>query len=481
MTVVFQNNPIKRQSWPMKAMQNLFQGNLNRLIINHYIRYKYRFKMKKHLFTIGILSVLLITTGCKQTEEKARHIPAAPQMEAQIDRSEPVKIVDVEQASRKPAPLKLSQIASEIEYYTVGDARFTVTQAIELPDSNAFITFNNPRIYYRKQGIPSKRYGFKALAYKWNNEMNGQNMFYDKKTTRMYVALSGKTQETRRTGTDSIPCISVLPPLDTMLTIQSYIFPESPIEKYPLGRRDDKLLGFSSTGYTLCNQSEATGEPDGITTFNLQGDTLCKFRLKEGELAPRTMTDSIPFFQTFYWNTGQDRMTFMMPYCDPVYQLRDPQTVAPLYAIRYGEQGLNLKEMAEAKIPKGKMWLKTFYENPKGLFMGLYQKGGRIIANWLGWEYDYKPSLTHQAVYLKEEGRTVMLPADKNRGFINDLDDGMPFWPDGQTDDCLYMLRTVTEMRELVKRTGSPKQKKLVELLDNPKVHERDYVMIVVR
>ena len=243
----------------MKAMQNLFQGNLNRLIINHYIRYKYRFKMKKHLFTIGILSVLLITTGCKQTEEKARHIPAAPQMEAQIDRSEPVKIVDVEQASRKPAPLKLSQIASEIEYYTVGDARFTVTQAIELPDSNAFITFNNPRIYYRKQGIPSKRYGFKALAYKWNNEMNGQNMFYDKKTTRMYVALSGKTQETRRTGTDSIPCISVLPPLDTMLTIQSYIFPESPIEKYPLGRRDDKLLGFSSTGYTLCNQSEATG------------------------------------------------------------------------------------------------------------------------------------------------------------------------------------------------------------------------------
>ena len=157
MTVVFQNNPIKRQSWPMKAMQNLFQGNLNRLIINHYIRYKYRFKMKKHLFTIGILSVLLITTGCKQTEEKARHIPAAPQMEAQIDRSEPVKIVDVEQASRKPAPLKLSQLASEIEYYTVGDARFTVTQAIELPDSNAFITFNNPRIYYRKQGIPSKR------------------------------------------------------------------------------------------------------------------------------------------------------------------------------------------------------------------------------------------------------------------------------------------------------------------------------------
>lgn len=437
--------------------------------------------MKKHLFTFGLLSVLLLASGCKQAEEAKQHIPSAPQMEARIDRSESVKIIDVEQALENPEPLKLSQIASRIEYYIVGDARFTVTQAIELPDSNAFITFNNPRIYYRKQGIPSKRYGFKALAYKWNNEMNGQNMFYDKKTTRMYVALSGKTQETRKTGADSVPCIGMLPALDTMLTIKSYYFPESLPAKYSLNLKHDKLLGFSSSGYTLCRYGETTGEPDGITTFNLPGDTLCKFRLKDGKLAPRSITDNVPFFQTFYWNTQQDRMTFMMPYCDTVYQLRDPRTVAPLYAIHYGEQGLRVGEMKEPTIPEGKMWMRTLYENPKGLFMGLFQKGGRIIANWIGWEYDYKPTLTHQAVYLKDEGRTVVLAPAKHRGFINDLDDGMPFWPDGQTDDCLYMLRTVTEMRLLVKRTGSPKQQKLIEFLDNPKVLERDYVMIVVR
>lgn len=437
--------------------------------------------MKKQLFTFGLLSVLLLASGCKQAKEAKQHIPSAPQMEARIDRSEPVKIIDVEQAIENPEPLKLSQIASRIEYYTVGDARFTVTQAIELPDSNAFITFNNPRIYYRKQGIPSKRYGFKALAYKWNNEMNGQNMFYDKKTTRMYVALSGKTQETRKTGADSVPCIGMLPALDTMLAIKSYYFPESLPAKYSLNLKHDKLLGFSSSGYTLCRYGETTGEPDGITTFNLPGDTLCKFSLKEGQLAPRSITDNVPFFQTFYWNTQQDRMTFMMPYCDTVYQLRDPQTVAPLYAIHYGDQGLRVDKMKEAGIPEGKIWMKTLYENPKALFMGLYQKGGRKIVNWIGWEFDYKPTLTHQAVYLKEEGRTVLLPFAKHRGFINDLDDGMPFWPDGQTDDCLYMLRTVTEMRLLVERTGSPKQQKLIELLDNPKVLERDYVMIVVR
>ena len=437
--------------------------------------------MKKSLFILTVLSALLLTTGCGQTSEKAQRKAAAPQLKARTDRSEPVKIVDIEQASENPTPLKLSQIASEIEYYTVGDARFTVTQVIEIPDSNAFITFNNPRIYYRKQDIPSKRYGFKALAYKWNNEINGQNLFYDKATTRMYVALSGKTKDTRKNGTDCIPCIAALPPLDTMLTIKSYIFPESPIKKYPLGQLNDKLLGFSSSGYTLLHYNDTLGEPDGITTFNLMGDTLCKFRLKEEIQAPRAWTDNTPFFHTAYWNTKQNWMTFMIPYCDTVYQLLDPKTIAPLYAIHYGEQGLNPKEIKNTEIPKGKIWMKTLFENPKGLFMGLYQKGGRKIVNWIGWEYDYKPTLTHQAVYLKEEGRTVMLPADNNRGFINDLDDGMPFWPDGQTDDCLYMLRTVTEMRELVKRTGSSKQKKLIELLDNPKVHERDYVMIIVR
>lgn len=436
----------------------------------------------KNFYAFGsLLLTLLMMAGCKQAEEKKeRHIPTAPQMEARIDRSEPVKIIDVEQAVEKPVQLKLSQIASQIEYYTVGDGRYTITQAIEIPDSNAFITFNNPRIYFRKPDVPSKRYGFKALAYKWNNEMNGQNLFYDKRTTRMYVALSGKTQETRKAGTDSIPYIGVLPALDTMLTIKNYIFPEGLTETYSFHDAYNKLLGFSSSGYTLCNYGKETGEPAGITTFNLPGDTLCKIKLKEGEMTARSVTDRVPFFQTSYWNMQQDRMTFMIPYCDTVYQLRDPQTVAPLYAIRLGVSGLNLKDMGE-EIPKGKMWLKTLYENPSALFIGLYQKGKMPILTWTGWEYTYKPTLTHQAVYLKEEGQTVVLPANKYRGFINDLDDGLPFWPDGQTDDCLYMIRTITEMRQLVERTGSPKQQKLVELLDNQRIPERDYVMIVVR
>ena len=64
----------------------------------------------------------------------------------------------------------------------------------------------------------------------------------------------------------------------------------------------------------------------------------------------------------------------------------------------------------------------------------------------------------------QEREETYALPKSSG-GFINDIDDGLPFWPDGQTDDCVYMIRTVTEMRETVKRTGSSRQKDLIKIL----------------
>lgn len=437
--------------------------------------------MKKHLIALCGLSGLLLVTACNKNKSEEQHIPTPPQFEAKFDRSAPPVRIDIGQALEKTKPLKLSQIGSEIEYYRVGDATFTVTQAIAIPDSNAFITFNNPRIYYRKQGIPSKRYGFKALAYKWNNEMNGRPLFYDKKTTRLYVALSGKDTTTRRNIQPGVPFIGELPALDTMLTLFTYIFPENTPVKYPLNLTYDKLLGFSSSGYTLCNYSKTTGEPDGITTYNLQGDTLCRIKLKDGRpMASRSLTENIPFFQTSYWNEAQDRMTFMIPYCDTIYQLKDPQTVAPLYNIHLGEAGIDLTQQEGEILPKGKIWLRTLFENPKGLFMGFLQKGETPISNWLGHLDEFKPNISGQGVYLKESGKTYILPK-RSKGFENDLDGGLPFWPDGQTDNCLYMIRTVTEMRESVKRTGSPQQKKLIEFLDDKKTLERDYVMIVVR
>lgn len=422
-----------------------------------------------------------LLSGCKEKEEKSEPIIAPPAKIGKVDTSVAPVRIDLEEALNKSAvPLKLSQIASEIEYYVVGDKSFTITQAITIPDSNAFITFNNPRIYYRKEGVPSKRYGFKALTYKWNNEMNGQNLFYDKKTTRMYCALRGRDQNNKESLEDFAPRIGELPPLDTMLIIDRYVFPETLEKIYPIELNNDKLLGFSSNGYMLSHYEESAGIPTSMLTYSLQGEPLYEFNLKEGNALSREQTDNIPFFQTSYWNDSQDEMTFMIPFCDTIFQLRNPQTVVPLYNLHLGKYGIFSDYKENQGVEDSKIWLRTLYENPKALFMGLYQKKGPKILNWLNYEYEYKPTLSYQAVYLKKENKTCLLPPEQ-QGFINDLDGGFTFWPDGHTDDCLYMLLTLTEMRTTINRTGSPKQQKLLEILDNKKIKENQYVMIVVR
>lgn len=440
--------------------------------------------MGKHLVIICICAVCSgLLSSCRENVKTTKSVEqsASPKYNGRVDYSvEPVRINVEEVIDKSASPLKLSQIASEIEYYVVGDGNYTVTQAIAIPDSNAFITFNHPRIYYRKTGVPSKRYGFKALAYKWNNEVNGHNLFYDKKTTRMYCALSGRDQNNKESLEDFDPRIGELPTLDTMLTIDRYVFPEMLEKSYPINLKNDKLLGFSSNGYMLSHYNDSAGIPTSMQTFSLAGEALCQFNLKAGSTLSRQQTDNIPFFQTSFWNEAQDKMTFMIPFCDTIFQLRDPQTVVSLYNLHFGKYGI-LTDYEEAQgVKDGKIWLRTLYENPKGLFMGLYQKKGPKLLTWLNYEYEYKPTLSYQAVYLKDEGKTYLLPR-KDKGFINDLDDGFAFWPDGQTDGYLYMILTLTEMRTLVKRTGSPKQQKLLDILDNKRIKENQYVMIVVK
>ena len=71
-----------------------------------------------------LLPALLLAASCQSKQEKEPvYVPKSLHLEARIDRSEPVQIIDVEKALQNPEALKLSQIASEIEYYTVGDAR----------------------------------------------------------------------------------------------------------------------------------------------------------------------------------------------------------------------------------------------------------------------------------------------------------------------------------------------------------------------
>ena len=81
-------------------------------------------------------------------------------------------------------------------------------------------------------------------------------------------------------------------------------------------------------------------------------------------------------------------------------------------------------------------------------------------------------------VYLKNKRQTKALPLTA-RGMINDLDGGLPFWPDGQTDEYMYMIRPAGELKKGIKLTGSPKQETLKNFLSD--LPDNQNVMIVVK
>ena len=73
---------------------------------------------------------------------------------------------------------------------------------------------------------------------------------------------------------------------------------------------------------------------------------------------------------------------------------------------------------------------------------------------------------------------TKALPL-KSKGLTNDLDEGLPFWPDSQVDEYMYMIRPASELKKGIKLTGSPKQKALKNFLRN--LPDNQNVMIVVK
>lgn len=101
-------------------------------------------------FSTCLLFLALLLNSCQQ-----RNQPTSPQYEPEYNSSTTPALIDIEKALNHPAMLKLSQIASKLEYYNVGDARYTVTQAIAIPDSDAFITFNNHAFIIVSKAFPA--------------------------------------------------------------------------------------------------------------------------------------------------------------------------------------------------------------------------------------------------------------------------------------------------------------------------------------
>lgn len=429
--------------------------------------------------SIQLLACLLALTGCKNkeaasdasaiAEQETTHQPSAPKYAAQYDRSVPAARVDVEKAIADSANVPLSKVASSIEYYLVGDDKYPITDVVATADG--FIGLNKPKLYLYRKGMKRKRVGLKTEYGNWHSNESMKDIYYDKSTFKLYAYLKEINQETGYADR----YLTQLPPLDSVLARVHYLYPDSlPVTRQRVKAKEGVRL-FSSAMYI---EPWGQGIEKGIITFAMNGDTICKFESGIDSLGiiPEHGFSGYKY-EVAYWY--DQKPTFMNTYCDTIYRLADECTIVPTYALYLGKHRATAPYLFNGGNRKNKAWPTDLKENPKGLFLKIYKEGKSNKSGWLNDKSERdEPAIEHQVVYLKASAQTYALPV-KTQGLTNDLDGGLPFWPDGQTDEYLYMIRPAKQLKAAAKLNGSPRQKELKAFLES--IDEKQNVMIVVK
>lgn len=434
--------------------------------------------MHRQTFRILFLlpTFILLVAGCgrqkaSETEsdspQAAPHQPLPPKYQARYDASVPPERIRIEKAMADSVPVKLSQVASTIEYYMVGDDKYPITGVVAT--NEGFITLNQPKLYLYRQGVRRKRVGLKTGYSNWINGC--PRIHFDKSSNRLYAYL------TRINEGYAENYFAELPPLDSVLARVYYLYPDSLPNRYFLPKETAPVCYFSSDCFATYQEDEY-GFDNGIGLFNLNGDTLCLFTVGIDSTIKRQYTlYQPPFFSTIY--KFDNRLTFRLSFCDTIYHIMDNQRYVPAYVTNFGKSRLTAIENIRNEDRKGKAWMRDMEENAQALFFRIYQERTTTGGGWLDEKREAdKPSVERQIVYLKKSKQTLALP-NRSGGLINDLDGGLPFWPDGQTDGYLYMIRPAKELKARIKLTGSPKQEALKAFLAG--VDEKQNVLIVVK
>lgn len=434
--------------------------------------------MNKSILYILLLAALAAITGCKQKGKtpdtvlsaQEKHRPLPPKQTARYDYSVPPTRIDVEKAITGSAPVNLSQVASNIDYYLVGDDKYPITDIVSTGEG--FIILNRPKLYYYRKGVRRKRIGLKTNFETWN--VRGKRLHYDKATSNLYVHLKQLNPETGYSDHQ----ILKLPPLEEVLARTYYLYPDSIADKSTIEGHYNPLVSLASDSYDTA-EYDRWGRFVRLFRHTLQGDTICTFDLPTEPLTENDPTSFYgrPVFSCQY--RFDDRLTCRTAFNDTVYRITDGNTQSSAYLLSFGKHRISARELFDNADRKDKAWLENLTENDKALFLNVYKENNSTRSGWLAEKRSQElPADERQVVYLKSSQKALALP-QKPPGLTNDLDNGMPFWPDGQVDGYLYMIRPAKELKESVKLNGSPRQKVLKAFIES--MDEKQNVMIVVK
>jgi hypothetical protein len=204
-------------------------------------------------------------------------------------------------------------------------------------------------------------------------------------------------------------------PGDTLLITQNH-----PMERF------DWIYGVGSDTWVGINQKWNAGNTGSLlVTFNTRGDTICQFtdfdRIVDFKQA--SYKQSIDF--TSYYYDGM--LTIKQEFNDTVFRLIPPNRLLPVYIIDFGEFKVDFNEgLAPYSDISEKFMLHSMHETNDFILIRYTQNNDspnnrkNKSVKFFNVLFDKKQKrLYHQTGFSNE-------PVS----IINDIDGGMPFWPD---------------------------------------------------
>lgn len=186
------------------------------------------------------------------------------------------------------------------------------------------------------------------------------------------------------------------------------------------------IYGLGNGIWVGINQKCVAGETGSLlVTYSDKGDTICQF----------TDFDSIKNFSSSVYRTPTElasyyykgQLTIKQEYNDTVFRLISPDRLLPVYLIDFGNFKVSYNDGLNPHIDlSNKFLLYSLYESDDFLFVRYTQNNSSVN--------NIKKNAVkfYNALFDKKQGKLYHQPGFTllPEGISNDLDGGLPFWPD---------------------------------------------------
>jgi hypothetical protein len=186
------------------------------------------------------------------------------------------------------------------------------------------------------------------------------------------------------------------------------------------------IYGIGPNSWAGVNNKWNAGKSGSLlVTYNDKGDTLCQFTDFDRILNFTHTTYRTPVELSNYYFDGL--LTIKQEYNDTVFRLIPPDRLLPVYIITFGDSKVNYMDGLNPDFDlSGKYLLKSLYETNDYLFIRYTQYYDNPLTR------KKNAVKFYNALFDKKEGKLYHQPGFTllPDGLENDLDGGMPFWPD---------------------------------------------------